>query len=284
MPEKEDLLDDIFGDEDIDVGKMEDERKQRREAASKGSLRYIRAFYLNADQNVGLVSFLNEGFKIHVHDVPFYHNGTRMFQTILCKRKGCPICATGNNSREQAMYGLVDWLHAFKDSSGQQRRVPTFKYFVKGLNTIKMIERRRKKFDTLLGRKWEVTREGKGYDTYYDFMPEEEFTPDFSATREIETKDGPKTVPEIAIPQDWPATDDKDGNPIVSLYTQQLDKLRPERKPDFSNPDDVTLWLKCHFANTPESFYTNFGSSQQQSPGSSPAPTGDDDDSDDDLY
>lgn len=274
------IAEDLFQDADVSAKEWEQENESNSSGKTPGKLSFVQQFYLKdkEGENVGLISYLSDGINVQVHHVidPSLKGGNvRVY--VLCKRKDCELCYSGDEPKRQRVWPVVDWMHTFKSKQGIVRR-PTFKLFVKGVETFKLHEERRRKFGfptgehdesgneikTLVGMKWEITRMGTGFKTKYDPLPADMGSIggapekiDFTETEQIDGKDGAKIdIPKIAMP-DWPDYQDKMSADMVSLYTAK--QQRPDREIDWNNPEDANLFIKLHFMNTPQETYIRLG-------------------------
>lgn len=256
------VLDNMFSDSAIDIAEMEREKKEREEAAkaNRGKTKFISELKLNDKTPTASVVFLNEGFKVHAHSVKDFRNGYEVYLKVLCKNQKCELCSSGYTKGNYAMYAVIDMSHSYiNKKTGEVVTKPTFKTMLRGIETIKVIERRRQKLKdkSLTGKLWEAQLSGSGFSTYYDFTLEEEgIELDFEETETIETKDGSIEVPAISLPTGW--YDYQEDPEKINIYTKS--KLKPAYEIDWSNSKHVDEWLKHHLLQTPLVDYVKYGS------------------------
>lgn len=278
------VLDEIYGAGPIDEQAWIDESAKKKEQAEQGvsEFKYVKQYKLGdkAPENKGLVSFLNDGLAVMFHTYRIdTGKGYMATEMIACKRSNCELCAAGDAPKQQVVYALVDWMNSFTTKANVTVRQPSFKVLIKGVNTVKVIKERRAKYGivgrgkpehqmrSMTGRKWEMTRMGSGFQTYYDPMPEDEFLPDFTERRVYTDKEGKqKETSAIAMPPSWPKYLDA---PETSIYTAKQAMPQNSVAPDWNNPAAVDLWLKCYFMNHVQSDYVKYGKVPSASAGKS---------------
>jgi glutaredoxin len=254
------VLDTMFNDTAIDVAEMEREKKEREEAAkaNRGKSKFTPELRLNESTPTASVVFLTDGFKVNIHSMREFKDGREVYHKILCKGSKCELCASGHKPSTMAIYGTVDMSHSYTSKKGEIVNKPTFKILLRGIETIKVIERRKQKTKdkSLLKKLWEAQLSGSGFSTYYDFtMEDEDVELDFDEKETIETKEGSIEVPSISIPPIFEYVTDPEK---MNLYTRE--KLKPKYEIDWSNPQHVNEWLKHHLLQTPLVDYVRLAS------------------------
>lgn len=256
------VLDTMFSDSAIDVAEMEREKKEREEAskANRGKARFITELKLSDKNPTASVVFLNEGFKVNIHSMRDFKNGYEVYPKILCKSTKCELCYSRHRKGTYAIYAVVDTSHSYiNKKTGEVVSKPTLKVMLRGIETIKVIERRRQKLKdkSLTGKLWEAQLSGSGFSTYYDFTLEDESVElDFDETETIETKEGAIEVPAISVPAGW--FDYQEDPEKINLYTKN--KLKPNYEIDWNNPKHVDEWLKHYLLQTPLVDYVRLAS------------------------
>jgi len=238
------FIDDLIPATDIGSW-LEDEARKEKE----GKQDILVEFSLKetAPNNIGLVNFLSDGLRLTMHTVKTVHKGKTIFGKFLCKGTSCPLCASGNVAREQGVYPLLDWDNGYVDRKTNKKiSFPTIKMFIKGVNTVKLIERRRAKLGTLINKMFEVTREGSGLQTTYDFIPEKDMIPDFA---EVKVGDKGTTYFAIKRPEKFP-------KPIPGSLLDLKKVNIPDYAPDWSNPKHANLYVQLYLLNADPKFYT----------------------------
>lgn len=287
------VLNELFTDSDMSSQEWE---QQNKSGGSDGKgfgkgLPFISSYYLpdKPGSNIGLISYLSDGIRISAHYVvdPAIGSGNRRVKVhILCKRKQCELCNSGDTPGIYQVWPVIDWLHQFTRKDGSVVKQPMFKLFIKGKNAFVKAEERRKKFGiptgeqddngqpvrTMVGLKWEVTRTGTSFHTNYDPLPADptamagEARPekiDFSQTRSVTVKDKDTgqekevQVPLIAVPDGWPSYDTQREPHLQSIYSRN--KLCPGYEIDWNNPKHVDEWLMMYFVDTPQETYVRLG-------------------------
>lgn len=227
-----------------DIGQWLEEEKSKEE--NKGG--FVPEYVLKekSPDNIGLINFLSEGLRLSFHTMKTVLKGKTVFVKVICKGPNCPLCMAGHVAREQGVYPLVDWDNGFTDKKTNKKiKFPTVKFLIKGVNTVKLIERRRAKLGTLLNRMFEVTREGTGFDTVYDFMPEKDHVPDFA---EVKVGDKGTTSFVIKRPESWPS-------PVPGSILDIKKVNTPDYPIDWHNPKHVNMYVQLYLLNANPEFY-----------------------------
>lgn len=150
----------------------------KEEIADKMAGTGIDYFSLAKDQSA-LVRFLDDRpLTFYQHRVwdKSSKNGKGGWRMLTCMRTNCPLCIAGDKPRYVGAYRLVHIDNKEKDGSGREVLKPKYKVFIKGVNTLEILERKNKK-KPLSSENIEVERAGEGFDTKYIFDFSGDITP-----------------------------------------------------------------------------------------------------------
>lgn len=262
MSKQTSVVDEMFGDSELDSEKIAEWEKRNEENKKKGGsgLKFVPAFFLKPG-SVSVVSFLTRtGMMLQMHRTDDPSKKMR-HGTILCKAQQCEACKAGDKVSDVAVFPVIDWLHSY-EKNGKKVKRPQFKLFQCGQTSAAMIDKMRGKLgnseevdgrqmQVLTGKLWEISRAGSGSQTVYNITPEKDHVPDFKKMVTIETKDGTMEIPNILTPDGWPEYEESG----TSFYC--LKQLKPDQEMDWSNPMMVKKWVQLHYLNTPLEEYLN---------------------------
>lgn len=218
----------------------------------------IQDFWMKSGDMPKHITFLNEGKQFLFHIVT---DAAKRPHNFICKPSGyaCEFCGTGHKAVRRVVYAVIDWFYF--NQQGEQVDRPSVKLFMRGKTDYQSFEQRRKNpkqgDGTLLGQKWEVTRNGN----VYDLLSAGPTEVDWDETTPYKKKDG--TVIDLPVIRryDWPEY------PIneTSIFSEK-DKRDELPEMDWSNPKLVDMWITAYFLNTPESEYLQFAGVSKKQP------------------
>ena len=186
----------------------EDVAKQRQ-AAMEAAGNWMP--YLNVpEEGSAVVRFMdNRPLTFYQHRVwdKSLREGQGAWRTLTCIRENCPLCMADDKPRYVGAYRVVHIDHIEKDQSGKEVQRPTLKIFLKGINTLEILERKNKK-KKLNSENMDVERIGSGFDTKYIF----EFNGD------------------AEVPKDYKKPDEVDLKKIFAPQTDVMKRLAAEKK------------------------------------------------------
>jgi len=269
----EDLLDQLFPDDEIDIDDWEKRTNEKREAANKKTHKDIQTLLLRKAGDKAVVNFLSEGRKYNLYFVTDYTTNHQAFYRHVLQLPtsgGDPLSRSGVKATEQGVYAVVNWSNIRKKKDQSEYAAPEVQLLIRGQLTVKLLEKRKRNSKqgngTLLNKKWELERIGAGAQTAYDPTVDDDFEPDFDKTIPLKTEQGTREVFAIGRP-DWPEYDTSFPIDKQSIYTQR--QMKPDHEMDWNDPEMVDLWIKLHFLNTPLADYERLAKVQPSKNGKS---------------
>lgn len=171
-----------------------DEIRKKRESFDS----YAEYFNIPPD-GTALVRFLDD------RPVTFYQhrvwdkslkNGQGGWRTLTCLRAECPLCRVADEKDKARYVGAYRLIHLDNREDGKVK--PKLKIFLKGINTLEVLERKNRK-KPLSSENIEVERIGTGFDTKYlfEFTGESKPVTDYEKPSVTSLKEIFKVQPEI---------------------------------------------------------------------------------------
>jgi hypothetical protein len=155
---------------------MAEEVRRRKEQAGN----FVE--YFNIEKNIIAVArFLDDApltfFQHRIWDKSL-KQGVGGWRNLTCIRENCPLCAIQTDKEKARFVGAYRLVHL--DNVIDGKVVPKVKIFLKGINTIEILERKNRR-KAISSEDMEIERIGDGFDTKYLF----EFTGKCTSINEI---------------------------------------------------------------------------------------------------
>jgi len=178
------------------------EKKEQNKKAMEDAGKFMPYFNLG-DGETAIIAFLdNKPVTFYQHRVwdKSAKKGVGGYRTLTCPRKSapCALCKKGDKPRYVGAYRIVhiDNIETVRNKQGKEveKQVPREEIFIKGVNTLAVIERKETKLKEkgkhISDKIYEVERVGTGFDTVYTFDETSEVDiPEYKEAEEDDLKE-----------------------------------------------------------------------------------------------